>query len=79
MTARCNSCQAEIFFAKTQAGKRIPIDAVPRPDGNLVVRRVQAGVVAVPLSKAGELGPGEVKHVSHFATCPNAPAHRSPR
>jgi hypothetical protein len=79
LVTRCGSCGAAIFWAKTQIGKRIPIDLEPRADGNLVVRRAQAGVVAVPLAKAGELGPDEVLHVSHFATCPDAPAHRGVR
>lgn len=79
MSARCTSCGAEIFFAKTPAGKPIPIDLTPSATGNLVVREVQAGRVAVPLSKAGDLGAAEVKHVSHFATCPNADKHRKPR
>lgn len=76
---RCSSCGAEIFFAETTAKKRIPIDLMPRADGNLVIRRRMGRVIAVPLSKAGALAADEVRHVSHFATCAQADQHRRSR
>lgn len=78
MTTTCKSCGAKIFFAKTPAGKPIPVDLVPAEKGNLIVRRVQAGLVAVPLRRAGALAADEVAHVSHFATCAQADQWRKP-
>jgi hypothetical protein len=48
----------------------MPIDPNPVAGGNLVLtlRAVDAVVQAVPK--------GQGTHVSHFATCPNAGAHR---
>lgn len=35
--ATCKSCGAEIFWAVTQKGKRMPVDTEPREDGNLEI------------------------------------------
>ena len=67
---RCKSCDAMIFFARTDDFKNMPMDAKP-----IVMWRVKP------------LGPGERDHKTakirvfqtHFATCPNAGAHRKPR
>lgn len=69
--ARCRSCGAEILWAVTKAGKRIPIDPEPEPYGNVQLDEsageVRATVVAI----------GDGTHVSHFASCPLAYRHRS--
>ena len=69
---RCKSCGAQIAWAKSRAGKNIPLDVEPRADGNLVlVNGVAMAPEAAPLEVQG--GP---RYASHFATCPHAPAHR---
>lgn len=75
----CTSCQADIVWCVTDAGKRIPVDALPAPGGNLrlidegqVTRAVVAGA-GIDLFDPTDTG---VRHVSHFATCPNAAEHR---
>lgn len=75
---RCSTCGAQMFFAETPAGRRIPIDLEPRADGNLVIRRPASGkVIAVP---AKDAQPEEtVRHTSHFVTCPQAASHRRAR
>lgn len=65
MSAKCGSCGADIVWVKSRAnGKRVPLDA-----------RM--------LTIAVEVAPGIVEfqrgRQSHFATCPNAAAHREPR
>ena len=62
----CRSCGAEIRFVLTTTGKRMPIDAEPRPDGNLVLRE---GVVRpfVP-----HVSTDTERWVSHFSTCPQS-------
>jgi hypothetical protein len=78
----CRSCGAEIVWAFTPEGHRMPVDAEPVDGGNVVLspasspgqaptatvvgRRVQASLF-------GDDGP---RYVSHFATCPNADRHR---
>ncbi len=57
---RCRSCGASITWAMTRAGKSVPLDANAR----LVLQTLATGGYAVPAT-----------HV-HFATCPQAAAHR---
>lgn len=75
---RCRSCAAPIVWATTPAGRLIPIDAQPVDDGNVAVHRSLDGVhmYARVLKVGEEPEPGEGRGTSHFATCPNADAHR---
>jgi hypothetical protein len=72
-TAKCRSCDADIVWALTEADKRIPLDAAPAADGNLVL---VDGVARAPRI---DDAPGAVTYVSHYATCPNADKHRAPK
>jgi hypothetical protein len=67
VSARCRSCGAPIIWAKTARGSPIPLDASPGPQPNLAPN-ADGAMVVVP--------PGSGQHTSHFATCPNAAAHR---
>ena len=72
--ATCEKCGAEIIFAVTRHGHRIPIDPAPVEDGNMelveeetadgrvlkALRRLQGSLLATPVYK------------THFATCPEA-------
>jgi hypothetical protein len=64
--AVCKSCGAPIEWAHTKNGKRVPLDPGTAENGNL--RLDDDGVV--------HHAPGEGDRVTHFATCPNAKAHR---
>lgn len=66
---RCRACEAEIFFAKTERGKWIPIDAKPNLDGNLEIIAGGSPILALPVAP---LLPPAKRYKSHFATCPNA-------
>lgn len=63
--AHCRTCGQSITWARTEAGKKIPLDHPPENrfvfpgDGDLVV--------VLPT------------YISHFATCPQADEHRKPR
>jgi hypothetical protein len=76
MSARCGSCRSAIEWARTEAGKSVPIDALPVADGNLAVRRVDGELHTRVVRPDEVLGPDEKRGVSHFATCPNAGQHR---
>lgn len=58
----CRSCKAPIFWTMTEDRKRMPMDAKPVP-----------GMFAV---NAHDLATKANVFQSHFATCPNADAHR---
>jgi len=70
----CRSCEAEIEWAQTDAGKMMPLDAKPTDDGTFVL-------IGGKTRKAnqGDLELRRPLHTSHFATCPNAAQHRKPR
>jgi len=70
--SNCKSCGARISWAKTDAGKNIPLDEVPNPRGNLVRTDLKGGVRVAKEDDPPEL----VRWISHFATCPNAASHR---
>ena len=72
MSATCRSCGAEIFWAFTEAGKKMPIDAKPVPGGVFFVTRRADGEYVCHAKDA----PGFVRYSSHFATCPDAQKHR---
>ena len=63
-TATCRGCHESIRWARTEAGKAIPIDPDPVPDGNIVV--TDGGIAHV--LRATEMATSE-RYVSHFATC----------
>lgn len=74
----CRSCRAEIWWARTESGKRIPLDPEPVPDGNVVV--VQDSPPVVRVLAAADLPLHIVPtYKSHFATCPHADTHRTPK
>jgi hypothetical protein len=73
--ANCRTCGAPIIWAKTEKGNAVPLDARPCADGNIVLQDRLAHYV-----KAGEPVPaGQDRYQSHFATCPDAKAHRKKR
>jgi hypothetical protein len=83
MTTGCESCGAWIFWAVTEAGKRIPLDSSETKDGNIVVEfsREKNQYIAHVLKKDEVPQPlsgswASARFTSHFATCPNAAKHR---
>ena len=69
----CRSCGADVEWVQTEAGKRMPVDAEPVANGNIV--KVRGNLIRY-------LGKGEVftgdRWVSHFATCAQAGSWRKP-
>lgn len=68
MSAFCRSCGAEIVWAVTDSGKRMPVDAEP----------FQRSVVVLEGGGNGQPPRASVAdaHRSHFATCSFADHHR---
>jgi len=79
--ATCTSCGAPIRWAVTKNGKRMPVDATPSSDGNVVLiprlrgEAPEAHVYRDPTDAAAGAPDGDT-YLSHFSTCPNARAHR---
>ena len=68
----CRSCGARIIWAFTKDGKRMPVDALPRPGGNLNL--IEKG----PIWQVELVTPSdELAYESHFATCVDANEWRS--
>ena len=71
LVSRCRSCEAEIIWALTVNGRRIPLDAEPaeRPTG--LFKLIPGELEPLAVSAAADL-----VYISHFATCPNDDEHR---
>lgn len=73
----CRSCQADVYWMRSDKGKNAPIDARPSADGNCTLDftfktfRVLSGD-ALDLARTN----GVELFKNHFATCPNASDHR---
>jgi hypothetical protein len=75
--ARCRSCGAEIEWAVSPTGKRIPIDATAVP-----IEKKPIGAAAYAVDRRSSLAPKLTKlpadhtagavYVSHFSTCPDS-------
>lgn len=93
--SQCRSCQRNVLFGHTPAGKLMPLEYDKRniPEGTLLnvaylrktsgrtICRVLAQAVAerADMNEIDPLDEGYVLTVSHFATCPQAIAHRKAR
>lgn len=64
MSAFCKACSAPILWAKTPAGKAMPLNADRDPDGNVELRDGVAHVVGKAAPKLGE------RYMPHHATRP---------
>ena len=63
----CRSCEAPILWAETAAGKSMPLDEKPDPNGTFVFvngKTRRAEPLDVQLKRP--------LYTSHFATCPEA-------
>lgn len=77
--SRCRSCDAEIFWVTTEAGKSMPLDALPKLDGNVMLHRQSGKAVATVLAGlflAEARDSGRVLYMPHHATCPQGQAWR---
>jgi len=67
---RCRSCKAEVIWTVTDRGKAMQVDAAPVAGGNIELIESTDGTV--PLARYVKAEPEVARHVSHFATCPQA-------
>jgi hypothetical protein len=64
---REETCRAKIVFAVTPAGKRVPIDVEPNPEGRYYL--VAWEPPQYWLGPAAEAEPDDLRYTSHFETC----------
>lgn len=75
----CRSCGAEIIWARTENGKRMPLDAEATHIGDSSELRGLQSVTFVDGEYRCSPARPMLVYVSHFATCPNAGSHRQAR
>ncbi len=76
----CRSCGAEIIWARTERGSKMPLDAEPSDNetlasGLFVLRDKNSHIGPLAIAAWGLEGT-EPHYVTHFATCPHADQHR---
>ena len=73
----CRSCGADIRWTLTAEDKRMPVDSQADPAGNVAVTKLLDGSLASRIiTAAAPLRDGELPFRPHWASCPNADAHR---
>jgi hypothetical protein len=68
----CRSCGAAIIWLRTLNGGRMPVDAEPVADGNIVRRGNACRVLPKDEALGAKAVEGEPRFMSHFVTCPVA-------
>ena len=83
MSDQCRSCKAQVQWAVTEKGRRMPIDFVPVANGNIFLRSLGAGRPPLAVYKTADeiaelkaANPQVRLFTSHFVTCPDAQAWR---
>lgn len=71
----CESCNAQIIWAVTETGKRIPVDAEPVAGGDIELVEQRGSPLARVLGAASlfdteDDGAARCTHLNHFDTCP---------
>lgn len=75
---RCGSCDQPVRWVLTLTGKRMPLDPLPHPMGNVVFDIAGAKQLVRVIANQDLPCPG-VAYRTHFATCPDARSYRGSR
>lgn len=67
MSSKCSSCGAEILWAITERGRRMPLSKATERRAFIVDR----------LTDGSEIARSRVVYDAHWTDCPNSEAHRS--
>ena len=69
--AECSECCNPILFVILNTGKRIPVDPMPNPRGNVAARRIGNNLHGHVIGNALAVEPPYLAHMPHAATCPD--------
>ena len=75
--AACESCGAQLLFARTRGGKNMPLNRAPDDTGNVAAYQDEHGVWhARVLGRNTQPLAYERRYLPHVATCTDPSAHR---
>jgi hypothetical protein len=77
----CESCRITVIWARTDAGKAMPVNVKPDPEnGNVTLTRMPGGQLRAAVLTRGQAAGARVNgirlYTSHFVDCPRAADHR---
>ena len=76
--AECSECCNPILFVLLNTGKRIPVDPMPNPRGNVAAMRIGHNLHGFVLSATHpDHRAPYVLHMPHHATCPERPGPKA--
>lgn len=75
---KCRDCPALIVWTFTDRAKRMPVNADPDPDGNIVLNEGRRQTFAVVLKRTDPRPTDQPLYRSHFADCPGSGLRRKP-
>lgn len=77
----CRSCGAKLIWAKTAAGRSMPLDAGPVADGTIHLNSGgQCEVLTGEKLATYKMAYIDIRlYKSHLSTCPQAATHRKPK
>lgn len=76
-TSPCRRCGQPVWWEETVNGKRLPLDPLPHPMGNVVLRPSGTQLLAF-VHGNGELPLSRAAYRPHHATCPQSSRHEGP-
>jgi hypothetical protein len=80
LAGKCKTCLKPIYWALAGTGSRMPMDADPVPDGGWVLSQKADGSIHAAVFMPTDPDMAKRKrYQSHFASCPQAAAHRRSR
>lgn len=71
--AECQECCNPILFVLLNTGKRIPVDPIPNPRGNVAAMRIGNNLHGHVIANNTTPNDRFTLHMPHHATCPDRP------
>jgi hypothetical protein len=75
----CRSCGSLLLWVEWPSGKKMPVNARPSQDGDIVLALRPSKRKLVAEHFRADIHQGRNRYTSHVATCPHARMHRRAR